>query len=103
LHFRNTNHFSKNNPPEYDSLEISYLIALSRKYESWQVQQAKNAISLYSYFKTTGSLSNLNTDISIPSEIHSDWKSVKEKLIRLLRLRHRASRTEIRHLSLFRR
>ncbi len=97
------NTFSKNNPPGYDSLEISYLNALSRKYESWQVQQAKNAISLYSYFKTTGSPSNLNTDISIPSEIHSDWKSVKEELIRLLRLRHRSFRTEKTYIGWVRR
>jgi integron integrase len=97
------NTFSKNSPHGDDSLEISYLNALSRKYENWQVQQAKKAISLYFYFKTTRSPSNPNTDISIPSEIHSDWKSVKEELVRLLRLRHRSFRTEKTYIGWVRR
>ncbi|MBA7487339.1 hypothetical protein ES707_22902 [subsurface metagenome] len=61
------NSFSKNSRPGDDSLETSYLNALSQNYENWQVQQAKKAVSLYLYFK----------NISTHSEIHSGWNSVK--------------------------
>ncbi len=73
----------------------AFLRVLARKYEEWQVNQAKRAISLYSYYA--------NRDLTSPSEMPSDWHTVRDEVVRLLRLRHRSYRTEKTYLGWLRR
>lgn len=71
-----------------------FLKTLSRKQEDWQVRQAERAVSLYLYFKKSECSVNTGTHIPGPQKIPSDWSTVMEELVRLLRLRHRSYRTE---------
>ena len=97
------NTFSKGRTPGDTDLVKSFLKVLSQKHEEWQVKQAEKAISLYFFF-TAGELSgNTDKDLQFLPKIPSDWKSVKEDTVRLLRLRHRSYRTEKTYLGWLRR
>lgn len=71
-----------------------FLETLSQTQEDWQVRQAERAVSLYLYFKKSGYSGNTCTHIPGPQKIPSEWSTVMEELVRLLRLRHRSYRTE---------
>jgi len=69
----------------------SYLQDLAKDHEDWQVQQAKEAVRLYRYFK------------GLPEAIRTEqphangkaaWQPVEDEIVRALRLRHRSYRTE---------
>ena len=77
----------------YDQIK-PFLETLSLKQEDWQVRQAERAVSLYLYFKKSGYSGNTGTHIPGPQKIPSEWSTVMEELVRLLRLRHRSYRTE---------
>ncbi|HUV06500.1 MAG TPA: integron integrase [Spirochaetia bacterium] len=81
----------------------SFLKSLSQRYEEWQVRQAEKAISLYFYFKGSGFTGKTVTDPQPHAGAPSNWKSVREELVRLLRLRHRSYRTEKTYLGWLRR
>ncbi len=68
-----------------------FLKYLSKNHEDWQVNQADNALRLYSYF-----LSSQHSDKpgGIPETLINDWKAVEEKTIEAIRLRHRSYSTE---------
>ena len=67
-----------------------FLKYLSKNHEDWQVNQADNALRLYSYF-----LSREDSDKGgISAELINDWKAVEEKTIEAIRLRHRSYSTE---------
>ncbi len=79
--------FIKNSTlPDTERVKV-FLRVLAQKYEEWQANQAKRAISLCSYY-ANGVLTSL-------SEMPSDWHTGKDEVVRLLRLRHRSYRTEI--------
>jgi integron integrase len=68
---------------------------LEKNYEVWQVTQAKKAIMLYwSYIE------NKPKDaIPLSSPFKDEWKAVSDKMIRILRLKHRSLRTEQSYLN----
>ena len=69
----------------------SYLQDLAKDHEDWQVQQAKEAVRLYRYFK---GLQEVTPAGKPPAEGQVSWQSVEEEIVRALRLRHRSYRTE---------
>ncbi len=69
----------------------SYLQDLAKDHEDWQVQQAKEAVRLYRYFK---GLQEATPAGKPPAEGQGSWQSVEEEIVRALRLRHRSYRTE---------
>ncbi|MGE5238068.1 MAG: integron integrase [Chloroflexota bacterium] len=82
-----------------DSIAV-YLQDLARDHEEWQVQQAKEAVRLYRYFKSL--------QASLPAEKDQAegqplWQSVEDEAVRALRLRHRSYRTEQSYLHWLRR
>ena len=50
----------------------AFLRVLARKYDEWQMNQAERIISLYSYYA--------NRDITSPSEMPSDWHTVRDEV-----------------------
>lgn len=76
-----------------------FLKYLSKNHEDWQVNQADNALRLYSYF-----LSSQHPDKagSIPEALMNDWKAVEEKTVEAIRLRHRSYSTEKTYIAWFR-
>ncbi|MCP3873602.1 MAG: integron integrase [Desulfobacteraceae bacterium] len=67
-----------------------FLKKLSSTYESWQVQQASDAVSLYRICqrrKTT-------TIVQNSDEPARQWKHVADEMVRMIRLRHLSIRTE---------
>ena len=68
----------------------AYLKHLSKSRESWQVDQAAEAISLYQFYQgrnvTAGFCRNLASD--------SQWRAVADDMHKVLRLMHRSLRTE---------
>ncbi|MBU4009403.1 MAG: phage integrase N-terminal SAM-like domain-containing protein, partial [Proteobacteria bacterium] len=71
-----------------------FLKQISRNHEQWQVDQAKEATSLYCFF--IGKDSKRNEDSGKPS-IH-DWKTAGDTMVRMLRLKQRSYRTEQTYL-----
>ena len=71
-----------------------FLKQMSRNHEQWQVDQAKEATSLYCFF--IGKDSKRNEDSGKPS-IH-DWKTAGDTMVRMLRLKQRSYRTEQTYL-----
>ena len=67
-----------------------FLIHTGKQYEQWQVQQAQEAIRLYCYFagKTDKS------DTPHNPYFVTDWKSAGEQMLKMLRLKQLAYKTE---------
>lgn len=78
--------------------KVQFLKYLAKNHEDWQVNQAENALRLYSYF-----LSSENSDKSegISEKLINDWKAAQEKTIEALRLRHRSYNTEKTYIKWF--
>ncbi len=74
-----------------------FLIKLSQKFESWQVEQADRALKLYNYFLNR-SKSKKEID-----EAKALWKEVLEKVQKALRRKHYSYRTERTYLDWVRR
>jgi integron integrase len=68
----------------------SFLIHTGKRYEQWQVEQAREAIRLYCYF--TGKADKGPTEAA--SNPIDDWKSAGDHMVRMLRLKQRSYRTE---------
>jgi len=67
-----------------------YLNYLQKSKEDWQIKQAKNAISLYQYYiERTSSKPDGKNDDTPPA-----WKALEERMIQIMRLKHRSYRTE---------
>ena len=88
---------SVNKGPEADFTEKEkdgYLHALGKKLEEWQVNQAKDAIELFLYFRSTleekGKPRALNKNDA--------WKAAADEMVRIMRLKHRALSTEKSYL-----
>ncbi len=69
----------------------SYLQDLAKDHEDWQVQQAKEAVRLYRYFK---GLPEPNRTEQPQANGQAAWQPVEDEIVRALRLRHRSYRTE---------
>ncbi len=67
-----------------------FLKTLAKQREQWQVDQAKEAISLYHFFLNSRHR-NLGSN---PGPWHTDWARASETMRRMLRLKHRSFRTE---------
>jgi len=72
-----------------------YLQDLAKDHEDWQVQQAKEAVRLYRYFR---GLSEPNRGEQPQSSGQTSWQPLEDEMVRALRLRHRSYRTEQSYL-----
>ena len=72
-----------------EQIEI-YLNHIEGHYKDWQIQQAKQAIQLYRLF-LRGSYPRVRKS---EESNRVKWKYASEKMIRMLRLKHRSFRTE---------
>ncbi|MEW6410442.1 MAG: integron integrase [Nitrospirota bacterium] len=73
-----------------------FLKHLSKSHEDWQVNQADNALRLYSYFL---SRSSPDENVHFSATRINDWKTIKKKTIEAIRLRHRSYSTEKTYLA----
>ncbi len=77
----------------------AYLKHLSKRHETWQVDQAAQAIKLYRFFEkrkeTQHNQATLGTD--------AQWKAVADDMRNMLRLMHRSLRTENAYIGWVRR
>jgi len=78
----------------------AYVQDLAKNHEDWQVQQAKEAVRLFCYFKGVQAAVTAG-----PHEDHgqNSWQPIEDEFIRALRLRHRSYRTEQSYLHCLRR
>lgn len=67
---------------------------LNKTYEEWQVNQARDAIRLYLFFRSKAS--QKHTPKKNGSE--SEWKQASNEMVKALRLRHRSLSTEKTYL-----
>ena len=67
-----------------------YLLMLSTEYEEWQIKQADHALRLYRHFLSI----TVDKKSGLKKETHEEWKFAAKEMRRILRLRHRAYRTE---------
>ena len=77
----------------------AYLKHLSKSRESWQVDQAAEAISLYQFYQSR------NVAASFCRNLASDgqWKAIADDMHKVLRLMHRSLRTEQAYIGWVRR
>jgi len=72
-----------------------FLKNMNKRYEQWQVDQAKETLILYCYF-----ISNKKKQaVDIRLNFNESWKSAGESMVRMLRLKQRSFRTEKSYLS----
>jgi integron integrase len=73
----------------------AYLAKLVRTYQDWQVDQAQDAIRLYHYY--------LNRSPKIPTpqkaSVNGMWTQAVNRMVDVMRLKHRSFRTEQTYLS----
>jgi len=79
------------NQPVTNEQKIQFLKYLAKNHDDWQVNQADNALRLYSYF-----LSYENSDkLDETSEkLIKDLKAIEKKALEAIRFRHRSYSTE---------
>jgi len=77
----------------------TYLKHLSKSRESWQVDQAAKAISLYQFFNNRKEVGNGCQTI----DSRAQWKKAADDMRKMLRLMHRSYRTEKAYLGWVRR
>jgi integron integrase len=76
------------------SAEIQEFISnLSKRKEKWQVEQAREAIELYVFFKNRPSKT-----IKTTGDQRAQWEVVTDEMIKILRLKHLALTTERTYL-----
>ncbi len=83
-----------NGPRDESALIRLFLSDLGRASEDWQLNQARRALQLYTYFRGVG-MRPISPDVDARGKPLSDTEeSIIEKLITTLRLRHLSPRTE---------
>ena len=75
----------------------TFILSLEKKYEPWQVTQAKEAVRLFLYWQKTNTDQKNNS--SSVSNNHLAWKEIESEMIRILRLKQRSYRTEQSYLT----
>ncbi len=66
----------------------TFLKTLSHLKEEWQVDQASQALRLFTYFQSS------KTPKQAGKDADEDWRNAAEKMVSILRLKHRALNTE---------
>ena len=69
---------------------IQYLKQLSKILEDWQIQQASDAINLYFFYLRRNAVLEGRVEAG-PAEL---WKLRADEMVKILRLKHRATSTE---------
>jgi integron integrase len=72
---------------------------LADQYEGWQIQQARHALQLFSYYGTRGGPRQTGEPLQQQSVTPRSWPSLEEAVSRLARLKHFSRRTETTYLS----
>ncbi len=89
---------SRNDKHNFTSKESDdFLILLSTENEEWQIKQADHALRLYRHFLSIESNKKTSQGPFINGEIQDTtekWKFAAKEMRRILRLQHRAYRTE---------
>ncbi len=67
-----------------------FLGSLEKRCQEWQIKQADEAIRLYRYYQTSGKQQLIKKTISLDEQ----WKCAADEMVRMLRLKQRALRTE---------
>jgi len=99
LHWISKYHkFSKTNLSDNCRSIECFIVELRQKHEEWQVKQAEEAVRSYHYFKNRKESLQSKKITSINHEEYRDWNKIKEKTVRLIRLRHLSYRTEKAYL-----
>lgn len=75
--------------PNQDEID-SYLAWLSESRENWQVQQARDAIRLYLYFKNQSPPKSFDS----ASGANAIWSDAIDRMVQMMRLKHLAFKTE---------
>ena len=70
-----------------------FIFNLSKRKEKWQVEQAREAIELYLFFKNRPSRQFKPTDTEA-----SQWRTVSHEMVKILRLKHLSLATERTYL-----
>ena len=76
-------------PASRDQIE-AYLRHLSKKHETWQVEQAATAIKLYQFFEKRQARTTVGNTLGSDAQ----WKAAADDMRNMLRLMHRSQRTE---------
>jgi integron integrase len=92
--YTNYRQFSKDNQ-NFNGF-ISYI---SKKYEDWQVKQARYAIQLYNYYLSCKGMQVVRKVLVIPNPEAMTWKKLVECVSRIMRLKHLSFRTEKSYMS----
>lgn len=77
----------------------AFLKHLSKKHETWQVEQAAKAIKLYQFFEKRQTTAVLRNTLGNDAQ----WKAAADDMRNMLRLMHRSHRTEKTYLGWVRR
>ncbi len=90
------NYCNKHPDDEFNEQDIdAYLKSLTKKYEQWQVDQARQAIEIYRFWKSRrerkAGLTRLDT--------RDQWKIAAEDMHNIMRLKHLALKTEQTYLN----
>jgi integron integrase len=75
---------------------VRFMSFLEKRYEIWQVQQARRALQLYSYYLTSQKTS---TSKRLVPAAAASWEEAETIITRLMRLQHYSLRTERTYLS----
>jgi integron integrase len=67
-----------------------FLSFLEKSCKEWQISQADEAIRLYRYYQTSGRQQPIKSSNSLDEQ----WKCAADEMVRMLRLKQRALRTE---------
>lgn len=71
-----------------------FLTQFAHNHEDWQVNQAKDALRLFEYFKKSITGNEEEPDLNH----HKEWKEIEDRARELLRLKHRSLSTEKAYL-----
>jgi integron integrase len=75
--------------------QSAYLDSLAKNYEGWQVSQAEEALRLWEYYRVTSESGKSPKRVAAGN---ASWREAGEKMVRALRLLHRAKSTEDNYL-----
>jgi integron integrase len=83
-----------------------FLVSLSSKCPPWEVNQARRALQLYSYYRARNGLPKEDSSAaartekkSYPKSIPASWDLLEDEFIRIVRLKHLSLKTEKSYLS----
>lgn len=94
------NHCGKHPGDPIEQADIDeYLKAEAKQRESWQIDQARNAVEIYRYWTVQKNASTSRRGLNASAQ----WKAVASEMRRVMRLRHMSYQTEKTYLQWVRR